>query len=136
MKIPYSDLIPADYTPDEVQDAYVALLEENPSTEDQAKCLIHRCHFRAEYHHKKRKHRAIQFLFEPAAHEQPIDAVQVALWTAISLLEKDDRELIGLRISDRLTVSALADHYKVSRATIDRRLERIMNQLKELSSTM
>lgn len=137
MNIPYSDLIPADYNHDEVQDSYVALLEHQPSTKGEAQSLIHRCHYRAEYHHRKRKRKAMQPLHgkvvEPDVPQTPIDPVQMALWTAISLLEKDDRELIRLRISEHYTVSALADHYKTSRATIDRRLERIIDQLKDLS---
>jgi DNA-directed RNA polymerase specialized sigma24 family protein len=134
--VPYSELIPTTYLPDERQDACLALLEGKPSTEQAARSLINRCHWKAEYHSRQRKRRAIQFLFEPVPTEQPMDALQVTLWAAIDLLEKGDAELIRLRFDYGYSITDLSKHYKVSRATIDRRIERIITYLKEISQNV
>ena len=108
---------------DETQDAIVLLLEQQPSTEAEAKTILTRLTHTKRNAYRKRP---AQLMFEPSSES----VMTIGLHDVISRLPTLARELVSLHYIQGMTVTAIASQLNLDYKTAHTELARAVDKLK------
>ena len=137
MDSPYLSLANSIRNLDERQEAFLALLEEQPDSEQAAKDILSRLHHRTEYkeRHSRRltKGKILQLNFDPIAPEHDDNDGEVM--AALDLLPPTLRHVIEEHVIEGESLRDIAKREGVSKDTIRRRYDRAAEKLSHLRDT-
>lgn len=124
-------LVPKHLKEDERQTAYLAIIEANPDTAEDALSVLSALHHKTEKQARMQRVRNIPLEFEPAA-EQRQDHDSRAM-QALDLLPADDQVLIQQHVIEGTSMADLAKVAGVSRETIRKRYNTALAKLRVLN---
>lgn len=127
--IPFAYLIPKDISEDERQDAFVALLENPPTTEDDARRTIRTAHHQTEYQQRKRPY---QLNVDPGTEDEREAMPQ--LYPALALLPEADRLLITAHFVEGLTYEEMSIRFGVAHSTLNKRMPVVLSKIRKILS--
>ena len=137
MDSPYLYLADSIRNRDERQDAYLAILDGQPDSEEAARLILSRLHHRTEYSERQsRRHtkgKVLQLNFDPVAPE-PDDNDGEAM-AALDRLPADLRAVIEEHVIEGVSLRDIAKREGVSKDTIRRRFDQAADRLRQLRNT-